>query len=412
MADPGDFNNMLMPQGAPQPAQIAAGMPGQFSGQLEPTPDAIQRMAVPPTGQDDLNRRIEGWKVAMEDPKIRNALLFFGAALMQPYAQNQTGAGHLGQALAVGAGAYNMTGVDERQAGINERKMKKDEAVSDAAIGASEERRRGDVQTREQNAARFGDLQKADQLRIEQLGLQIKNATTEDKVKNLEVEIKTLEKDLAQKYGADKAKLSLELIKAQTATQRASAYAAGSLSFDDTLAADYRKLSKKKDEGAKLTPSEEERWELVKGRVSGAASGASRWTTELQTRAQMEVDLADAAGTPITPAEGKKRALERMDKQFKLEPLVKLRDQYEKRLEFMTPGPERDEVLTKMNRLDARIEELSGMGTPAVSSAATSYRDPKGATFTRAGIEFTAKRLGMSPEEFIRTRGLTAVPAK
>lgn len=116
---------------------------GSYTGAVESGPNTVVQQLMRPAAspEEKIERRGLWEQIAQKiksDPNLQNSMLFMGAQMMQPIAPGQSGAGHLGQALATGASAYKMGEYSQYQQQQQGAESARKERESAASVAASE----------------------------------------------------------------------------------------------------------------------------------------------------------------------------------------------------------------------------------------------------------------------------------
>ena len=175
------FGNLLFGDNAP--AQ------GQAPGQPTPAQPAPQPAA--PSFFDKIGT----------DPAVTNAMLFAGARLLQGQAIGQSGAGLIGDAVAVGTAAHQMTTENQRENALQQAKADRENRVADAQITSVQANTAATQQETKQKAALFPETQKKIALEVRRLAAMGRK----EEAMALMEEFKSDPSRIADQYDLDKA---------------------------------------------------------------------------------------------------------------------------------------------------------------------------------------------------------------
>jgi len=193
-----DFANLLFGGDPPAPQQA-------------PSPAPAAPQAAPAAGGGFFDK-------IGNDPSWTNAMLFAGARLLQGQRPGQNGAGLIGDALAVGVTAQQMTQENMRQAGIQDAQVARQNRLADAQIESQQASTAATKQETSQKAELFPETKKkvsAEARRLAALG-------RKEEAQALLDEYKANPSRIAEQY-----QLDLDLDRSRINASNAAAAAAG-----------------------------------------------------------------------------------------------------------------------------------------------------------------------------------------
>jgi hypothetical protein len=199
-----------MVPGGPQPTQFSPMVNGQQGG-MEPSPTQD-----PMVIQDRASRWNALATQMMTNPALQQALLFGGAAMMQPPQWGDTAGSIIGRGVTTGASAYNLQELAQFEQGMKQRQETRQQTESDARVAESKARTEGQGLENEKTRATMDDAIKKIQLEVQ--GAEVALGSAKDEAERKKIQLETDRRIKAIKDAIPDAKMR-ESIEAELAAK-------------------------------------------------------------------------------------------------------------------------------------------------------------------------------------------------
>lgn len=273
----------------------------QIGGAVNPAVDPnqiTQQLMQPPANPDEVSARTAKWTQLLQDPRLQNALMFFGASATAPLGYGESPL-HRGLAsAATGATAYQLTDLAGQNQQLEQREAQRRDALAGAQIEQSQAATAGTRQLIEQRGEEHPLRMRQIEQEMRRLDAQIAAAATEEQKQQLLIKKAKLETELQEKFGG--ALMQAE-IGQRTASAGASRAAAGASTAHARLYGaqaapleNINVLEQRVMKGEQLTPAEQQI--LVRGRAGRGDVASAQVLQDQYLREQIKTAFPAIAG--------------------------------------------------------------------------------------------------------------------